>query len=163
MSDKPLMTETGSNKEKEDLKEPLTITSKDQITKVVLHQSHVSPPCCKIRAILKRYDVPFEIVEGKKPDSDYKKIPVLMVNERQINDSFIMVKSLAPILDGQALSPELLELEELNTFGLMIALELEIAESGSELRKCSPLVGGKKNPGLKTVKEYGVKFAEKLK
>ena len=43
----------------------------------------------------------------------------------QINDSFIITKTLAPILFGDALSPAELELEELVTYGLMLAFERE--------------------------------------
>lgn len=185
MADAPLIKAKTTNKEKEDLTEPLAVATKDDITKVVLYQSPASPPCCKIRAVLKRYEVPFETIYGKKPDSDYTKIPILMVNEQQINDSYIIVKTLAPLLDGQKLSPELLELEELNTFGLQPALEIALMETASDLRKYSSLFGGflgsmifllscclpfcapnairKKNPEVKTVKEYGVQIAEKLK
>lgn len=137
-----------SNKEKEDLKEELPAWTNADLTDVVLYQGKMSPPCCKIRAVLNYYRVPYRIVEGKMPDSDYKKIPVLLVNDHQINDSFIMVKSLAPVLGAEKLSPELLAVENMNTYHLMVALEAEVADSVSDLCLCSCFMGGFLGCGL---------------
>ncbi len=70
--------------------------------------------------VLKYYNVKVNIIDGKMPNSDYKKIPVIVIHDKQINDSFIIIKSLARILNGISLTPELLALEELATYGLMV-------------------------------------------
>lgn len=111
--------------------------------RVVLYQSKISPPCCKIRFLLAFYEVPYTAVEGKKPGSDYAKIPVLDVGERQINDSFIIVKSLAPILQGRPLTDDELEIERQVTYGLMVAAEKHTAGSLQDLCACASLMGGR--------------------
>lgn len=173
-----------SNEEKQDLLEPLPAEwTKESLTDVTLYQQRISPPCTKMRYILGYYQVPFKTVSGSKPDSEYKKIPVLDVNGRQINDSYIMVKSLAPILD-QPLTKEQVELEELVTFGLMIAMEKKLAGNCCSLCKCAckvcccpgfmlgccapilccfgPSKVGADQPDLKTVSEYSVQIAKFL-
>ena len=60
--------------------------------------------------------------KGKKPNSEYKKVPVLDLNGVQINDSYIIVKNLAPILYGKALTEEEVKFEEAMTYGMMICL-----------------------------------------
>lgn len=126
------------NEERQDLVDPLpSHWTAASLTDVVLYGGDVSPPCAKIRAVLSYYSVPFRKVNGKKPDSEYKKIPVLDVNGRQINDSFIMVKALAPVLSGKALTKQEVAFEELITFGLMIALEKEVASSVCGLCQCA--------------------------
>jgi len=104
----------------------------------VLYGMFLSPPCVKIRVILDYYQVKFTVHEGKKPDSEYTKIPVLDVGDVQINDSFSMVCALAPLLQGTKLTPKEIELEKLTTFGLMLALEVETVQEscGQGLRKC---------------------------
>ena len=87
--------------------------------------------------IFKYYGVEYKAINGKKEDSDYKKIPVVVTNGVQINDSFIIVKSFARILCGLDLTPELLEVEQMTTSGLMIALEVAVAGSCTELNKCA--------------------------
>jgi len=175
-----------SNQEKQDLPEPLPAewVSPANLGEVTLYQSVVSPPCCKLRTIFKHYGVQFKTVDGKKPDSDYKKIPVVVIHDRQINDSFIVVKSLARILDGNDLSPELLAIEEMTTFGLMMALEADVVGSCNDLRKCGSLIGGgigcvltslscilccigprtfrKKHPEMKSLEAYRDEYAKAL-
>eukprot|EP00465_Bigelowiella_longifila_P010985 CAMPEP_0185253690 /NCGR_PEP_ID=MMETSP1359-20130426/2335_1 /TAXON_ID=552665 /ORGANISM="Bigelowiella longifila, Strain CCMP242" /LENGTH=246 /DNA_ID=CAMNT_0027836107 /DNA_START=25 /DNA_END=765 /DNA_ORIENTATION=- len=174
-----------ANKEKEDLKEPLPADwKKEDLNEVVVYNMKVSPPCCKIRAIFHHYGIKFTVVEGPKKDSDYKKVPVVMINGRQINDSHIIVKNLASILDGKPLSQEELKVEETFTFGAMIALEAETAANCGDLCSCAKLIGGvnccllsffsccicccipqgfyKRNPGLKSVAEYREEFATML-
>ena len=82
-----------------------------------------------------------KIVQGKKPDSEYKKVPVVVIHNRQINDSYIVVKSLAHILDGAPLTKELIEIEEMTTYGLMVALEADVASDCSSLVACAPHFG----------------------
>eukprot|EP00747_Dinoflagellata_sp_TGD_P184735 gnl/TRDRNA2_/TRDRNA2_40644_c0_seq1.p2 gnl/TRDRNA2_/TRDRNA2_40644_c0~~gnl/TRDRNA2_/TRDRNA2_40644_c0_seq1.p2 ORF type:complete len:247 (+),score=54.07 gnl/TRDRNA2_/TRDRNA2_40644_c0_seq1:92-832(+) len=134
-----------TNREGEDLAEPLPATwdlQKLREMPVTLYGMKISPPCCKIRFLLTYYKVPFAHVQGQKPGTDYKKIPVLDIADRQINDSFIMVKSLAPILQGRPLREEELDLEKQVAFGLMVALEREAAGSISDMWGCGGLMGG---------------------
>lgn len=135
----------GTNAEGEELQTPLPREWDLETLKgmqLTLYQSKISPPCCKIRCILGYYRVPFQVVEGKKPGSEYTKIPVLDIGDRQINDSFVIVKSLAPILQGRPLTDDELEVERQVTFGLMIAAEKEVAGSFKDLCSCASLLGG---------------------
>ncbi|EFJ23495.1 hypothetical protein SELMODRAFT_103322 [Selaginella moellendorffii] len=60
---------------------------------VILYQYEACPFCNKVKAFLDYYDVPYRIVEvnplGKKEIawSEYKKVPILMVDGEQMNDS----------------------------------------------------------------------------
>jgi glutathione S-transferase len=143
-----------SNQEGEDLEMPLPIDwdllalRKERLT---LYQSKISPPCCKIRFLLAFYEVPFKTVLGPKPNSDYKKIPVLDIGDRiQVNDSFIIAKSLSPILQGRPLKGDELEIEWEVTYGLMPALEVHAAGSISDLCACAALLGGTMGCALRT-------------
>jgi hypothetical protein len=40
-------------------------------------------------------------MNGIKPLDDYRKIPILILNQKQINDSYIMTRNLKPILYGE--------------------------------------------------------------
>jgi len=114
----PLNDDT--NAEREDLFLPLPSDwTKDSLKNVKLYGLQGSPPSAKIRALLKLAGVEYERCPGKVKGSEYQKIPVLFVNGRQINDSFVIVKTLAPILFGEALTEKDLELEEMLTYGLM--------------------------------------------
>ena len=131
--------------EKEDLKQPLPAewTEPKHLGEVTIYNGMVSPPCCKLRTIFLYYKVPMKVIKGKKKDSEYKKMPVVVINNQfQINDSYVVVKNLARILDGQELSPELLAVEEMTTFGLMMALEVAAAGSCTALYRCGCLMGG---------------------
>lgn len=134
-----------SNKEGEDLAVPLPKEwnlAALQKMPVTLYGAKISPPCCKLRFLLKYYKVPFTSLDGKKPGSEYTKIPVLDIGDRQINDSYIIVKNLAPILQGRPLTPEEVELEKTVTFGLMIELERVTGSSTCALFSCAGLMGG---------------------
>jgi len=102
----------------------------------------ISPPCCKIRFLLNYYKVPFTEVGGKKPESEYKKVPVLDIADRQINDSYVIVKNLAPILQGRPLTQQEVAIEHMLTFGVMLALEKATASSLRSLCGCAGLMGG---------------------
>eukprot|EP00928_Gymnodinium_smaydae_P027890 TRINITY_DN21423_c0_g2_i2.p1 TRINITY_DN21423_c0_g2~~TRINITY_DN21423_c0_g2_i2.p1 ORF type:complete len:238 (+),score=46.73 TRINITY_DN21423_c0_g2_i2:201-914(+) len=134
-----------SNKEGEDLAEPLPKEwdlAKLQTLDVKLYGMKISPPCCKIRFMLNYYKVPFTEINGKKKDSDYKKVPVLTIADRQINDSYIIVKNLSPILQGRPLTEKEVELEHILTFGVMLALEKSCASSCCSLCGCGKIAGG---------------------
>jgi len=145
MLDKATTADSGkpnrTNREREDLLVPLPDWSIADLKDVVLHDAPISPPCCKIRAILRYYKINFKRISGKKKGSDYPGIPVLMVNGRQINDSYIIVKTLAPILTGKPMTQQELELDDVITYGLMPALEAAVVDTGADLRKCAPQAG----------------------
>jgi len=133
------------NKEGADLDEPLPANWKLenlQTLPVVLYDNIISPPCCKIRFLLHWYGIPFSSVKGPRRTGEYKKIPALDIATRQINDSFVMVKSLARILQGTPLTAAEEDLEKQMTFGLMVALEKNTAGNSRDLRGCGCLHGG---------------------
>ncbi len=72
--------------EREDLIVPLPESwTVADLKNVVLYQnSAISPPCCKIRQVLSYYKVPFSIINGGKPNSEYKKFPVLDIQDKQV-------------------------------------------------------------------------------
>ena len=106
---------------------------------VVLYGFKVSPPCCKVRAILKHYGVKFtEVVTMKKETGDYKKTPVLTIGEKQINDSFIIIQVLAQVLENAPMSEREKAIEEMTTTGLMLALEVSVMESTTAMQQCAP-------------------------
>ena len=93
---------------------------------------YCSPPCWKVRALLNYYGIPYESVTaypGSKIeglDNTYTKIPKLVVNEVQINDSAVVYRSLARVLTGSPLTATQIELESRNNItGLLGALEKE--------------------------------------
>lgn len=151
MAHLPLNAGIPLNKEGEDLPVPLPQEWNLQKLKalpIIYYGAKVSPPCCKIRFLLKFYGVSFEEKNGPKPGSEYKKIPVLDVGDRQINDSYIIVKSLSPILAGRPLTKEEIDFDHLITFGVMLALEKHTASSVRNLCRCAGLIGGGMGCGL---------------
>ncbi|KAL8224149.1 hypothetical protein R6Q57_019624 [Mikania cordata] len=79
-------------------KEPVNL---DLIPKeVVLYQYESCPFCNKVKAFLDYYDVPYKVVEvnplSKKEIkwSDYKKVPILMVDGEQLQDSSAIIDQL---------------------------------------------------------------------
>jgi hypothetical protein len=102
-----------------------------------MYGSAGSPPCLKIICLLKHHQIEYTLLKGPKKDSEYKKVPVLMLNDRQINDSFIMVKNLSPILYGKALTEEELKFEEEMTFGLMNVLEARVIGNSTDMKNCA--------------------------
>lgn len=132
------------NAEGEDLKVPFPFKTKDELKNLVLHQTKSSPPSNKVRGILRFYGLPFSTEQGKKPGSVYTKYPVLLVNGFQINDSYIISKTLAPILCGAPLSAELLELDEFITYTVINALLVEMTSVPSQVRKYFSTLSGLK-------------------
>ena len=106
---------------------------------VTLYGMKVSPPCCKVRAILKHYDIKFtEVATMKREGSDYKKVPVLTIGEKQVNDSFIIIQILAQILENAPMSEREKEIEKTTTKGLMLALEVSVMDSTTSIQQCAP-------------------------
>ncbi|GAA0171221.1 reductase [Lithospermum erythrorhizon] len=80
-------------------KEPISI---DLVPKeVVLYQYEACPFCNKVKAFLDYYDIPYNVVEvnpmSKKEIkwSDYKKVPILMVDGKQMVDSSAIIDELS--------------------------------------------------------------------
>jgi len=173
--------EDGTNDEKEDVQPPLGWQSKDDVKDVVLHQAKASPPCVKIRQLLSYYQVPFTVVNGKKKGSKYTKIPVMMASNRQINDSYIIMKELVPVLCGETFNEEW---QDKITYSLQLAIEVEAMSNSSDMAnfmskgfgvpKCiacciaGPIgksIASKiraKNPNLPPSVEVGKSFAAKI-
>ncbi|KAL3517082.1 hypothetical protein ACH5RR_023984 [Cinchona calisaya] len=69
---------------------------------VVLYQYEACPFCNKVKAFLDYYNIPYKIVEvnplSKKEIkwSDYKKVPILMVDGEQMVDSSVIIDKLSP-------------------------------------------------------------------
>jgi microsomal prostaglandin-E synthase 2 len=86
------------------LKEILAGKTKDEFD-ITLYQYHVCPFCCKVRAFLDYHKIPYKIVEvnpvtkSEIKFSDYKKVPVMICNGKQLNDSSVIISSLTEILD----------------------------------------------------------------
>lgn len=121
--------------------QPLRL-QKEELTGVKLYQTEYSPPCVKIRAFLKYHGVPFETVFGRHPTSDYKQFPVLELNGRQINDSHIIMTSLAPVLMGRSFTEEEQMWEKKFTYEFMPAFEVELAGDANDIANLTGFVGG---------------------
>eukprot|EP00252_Welwitschia_mirabilis_P013374 TRINITY_DN29455_c0_g1_i1.p1 TRINITY_DN29455_c0_g1~~TRINITY_DN29455_c0_g1_i1.p1 ORF type:complete len:335 (-),score=61.71 TRINITY_DN29455_c0_g1_i1:477-1481(-) len=67
---------------------------------IVLYQYEACPFCNKVKAFLDYHDLPYKIIEvnpiSKKEIkwSDYKKVPILMVDGTQLNDSSAIIEKL---------------------------------------------------------------------
>lgn len=97
------------------------LTRPDLIPKeVILYQYEACPFCNKVRAFLDYHNIPYRVVEvnpmGKKELkwSEYKKVPVLMVDGQQLNDSTAIISTLNERITsgGGTASAEALEEQE---------------------------------------------------
>ncbi|CAK7349584.1 unnamed protein product [Dovyalis caffra] len=74
---------------------------------VVLYQYEACPFCNKVKAYLDYYDIPYKVVEvnpiSKKEIkwSDYKKVPILMVDGEQLVDSSAIIDKLGNKIHGK--------------------------------------------------------------
>jgi len=141
----PVLTRASkSNAEGEDLSTPLTaseLKGAQANEAITLYGFDYSPPAWKVRVLLSYYKVPYkyivafpgQAIDGL--DNEYKKIPKLVMGERQINDSAVVYRALAPLLAGAALTEEQVELEARNNItGLLGALEREAVTSYSGIK-----------------------------
>ena len=109
-----------TNAEGEDLAEPLPADLDLKAAKVVLFGFDASPPTIKVKALLHYYGIPYKYVvtmPGQKQeglDGGYTKVPKLVIDNRQINDSAVIFRTLAPLLAGAALTPAQVALESDN-------------------------------------------------
>ncbi|KAM0019528.1 putative prostaglandin-E synthase [Helianthus debilis subsp. tardiflorus] len=82
---------------------------------VVLYQYESCPFCNKVKAFLDYYDVPYKVVEvnplSKKEIkwSDYKKVPILVVDGEQLQDSSAIIDQLRNKLSPPAKSSSLVD------------------------------------------------------
>ncbi|KAK3747835.1 hypothetical protein QZH41_015986, partial [Actinostola sp. cb2023] len=96
----------------EDLQhQTLTATNVPSIT---LYQYQTCPFCCKVRAFLDYYGMEYSIVEVNPLSrkeiqfSKYKKVPIAVVNGKQINDSSVITSVLKSYLGGEQMLDTLL-------------------------------------------------------
>ncbi|WOG84571.1 hypothetical protein DCAR_0103755 [Daucus carota subsp. sativus] len=74
---------------------------------VVLYQYEACPFCNKVKAFMDYYDMPYKIVEvnplSKKEIkwSDYKKVPILVVDGQQMNDSSAIIDKLDSMINSE--------------------------------------------------------------
>ncbi|CAE7471819.1 ptges2 [Symbiodinium natans] len=121
----------GTNEEGEDVA-PIDIALED-LKDVVLFQSDYSPPCVKLRTIFRYYKLPFRTFNAKHPTSDYQKIPVLVMNDRQINDSHIIMRRIIPWLTGKEMTDEEVMWEKRITYEFQPAFEVELVGNDRDL------------------------------
>ena len=153
------------------------------IKDATVYGMRASPPCCKVTALLKYYKIPFNFVETSpgKPitkGGSYKKIPVLRASGRQVNDSYVICKSILSVV-GKFDA----EVEEMITFCIQPALEMEAFKEPEDFRKYAVAAGfgvvhyvpgfilgllspanmiKKKYPDLKPLVDYGKEFQSKM-
>eukprot|EP00940_MAST-03C_sp_MAST-3C-sp2_P003202 g3202.t1 len=146
------MLPDGSNPEGVDPERPPKWTSTKDFTNVVLYDKKYSPPCAKIRLHFELGDVPLEIHDGKKPDSDYKKVPSLSVAGQQVNDSFIIMKYIIPALYPDETFDA--KWEKTITYGLQI----EYLDEFKSALGTGPFLGGSSTPGAVDISFYGTLY-----
>jgi hypothetical protein len=118
------MLSDGTNPEGIDPSPPLGWRCPQDLRNVVLYGSRASPPAVKILTHLIFYSIQHQLLDAKsRPKSEYKKAPVIFVNGRQVNDSFIIVKNLVPALSGEFNEPW----EAKITFELQPSIEYQLS------------------------------------
>jgi glutathione S-transferase len=95
----------GSNPEGVDPSPPLAWKGKDDLTDITVHGPYFSTGTTKLRCYLIYANLEHihlqhmkDKPQGMKPDTDYKKVPVIDVAGRQVNDTGIILKFLAPAM-----------------------------------------------------------------
>lgn len=99
------MLPDGSNPEGVSPQPPLGWITKSDLQDVIVHGPAFSHATTKLRTFLVFAGVPFRHEQhlkakpqGIKPDSSYRKVPVIDVAGRQVNDSWIILQNLLPAL-----------------------------------------------------------------
>ncbi|KAK9816538.1 hypothetical protein WJX72_001704 [[Myrmecia] bisecta] len=78
---------------------------------VILYQYEVCPFCCKVKAFLDYHKIPYRTVEVSPLTkrelkwSEYKKVPVVVVDGDAVNDSSVIISRLAAELEAQQSKP----------------------------------------------------------
>ncbi|MEW5303242.1 MAG: hypothetical protein WDW36_005950 [Sanguina aurantia] len=78
---------------------------------LTLYQYEVCPYCCKVKAALDYYKLPYEVIEvnplTKKELkwSSYKKVPVLMMDGEAVVESTVIMSRLAAEVEGSSSAP----------------------------------------------------------
>lgn len=87
---------------------PTTWSSVASLPSVVVYGEVLSPPSCKVRALLAFYGVPFTVSGKRRPGSTYAKRPHITIGAgadmRQVNDSVVIFRTLGKL--GQSLVGE---------------------------------------------------------
>lgn len=93
----------GTNYEGVDPKPALKWNTKEDLKNVQVHGPFFSHGTSKLRCFFMYHDIPFvhqtnkkEDPQGCKPGSFYRKVPIVDVDGRQVNDSGIIMKYLVP-------------------------------------------------------------------
>lgn len=137
----------GTNPEGVDPSPPLNWVSKNDIKNVVIYGGPTNPPVTKIRAHLTYNSIPYTCVNrtpNKQPKGSYQKVPSIVVDGRQVNDSYVILKFLVPALYGNLSEQDLLW-EEKITYGAMIAMEVEAFEDPDSV---SSILAMARKPGF---------------
>lgn len=81
------------------------LLSNGQPLDITLYQYQVCPFCCKVRSFLDFYNIPYKIVEVNpitkseiKFSKEYKRVPIILINGLQINDSSKIVSALNDLM-----------------------------------------------------------------
>ena len=125
------MLPDGSNPEGIEPNPPLMWTRNTFATsKVTLYGVQGSPAVCKVLTYLRYFKIPFEYKDGLgKPGSAYRKVPILDVGDRQVNDSGVITKFLVHAMVGPEAFDE--EWEKLITFTVFPSVKLLVVSSPS--------------------------------
>lgn len=99
------MLPDGSNPEGVAPNPPLGWSNKADLTDIIVHGPAFSQATTKLRTYLAFANLPYKHEQhlkakpqGMKPGSSYQKVPVIDVAGRQVNDSWIILQNLLPVL-----------------------------------------------------------------
>jgi hypothetical protein len=92
------MLADGTNPEYVDPNPPLNWNNKDDLKDVVVWGGPGAIQGNRLCALLVYYKIPFKRMDKKKPKTAYKKIPIMDVAGRQVNDTAVIMKFLCPAL-----------------------------------------------------------------
>jgi hypothetical protein len=64
------------------------------------------------------------------------------IGDKQINDSEIIVRILSKVFDGSDMPQNEINIEQMTTNGLMIAMEVSVMRNTGDLQRCGCAIGG---------------------
>ena len=126
---------------------PLSAAAASAVGKVQLYQYEICPFCHKIKALLDLHKIPYETIDVNplvkreiKPWSNYKKVPIMLLDGEQVNDSPVIAERLLERMEtpqtATALaafrSPEALEWASWSDKELAVLLFPNITRTWSE-------------------------------